>query len=166
MPSGVPRIPEPWEWVRTKRCSRCGKEKPWAQFPPRKYWPEGGVRFVAAHCHDCDSALSRERQRQYRRENRYREYKVAWRRRKRAALRRDRGQRDSMSLPVGPLLAWLEERADDLGGLSAVAASCGTNERNLRRIRSQETVSLSFVDRCCVALGFHVNDVYPPEEDA
>lgn len=168
MPSGVARIPEPREWLLTKTCTRCEVTKPWAKFPPRRYWPDGSVRVIASHCHDCDSALTRARHASYRRRNEqpYREYQADWQRRKRAALRAERTA--DTSLPVVPhFLAWLFDRSQELGGWAALGECIGVHERQLYRFRTgeQSQVRLAEVDRCAVALGFHLTDIYPEEAE-
>lgn len=167
MPRGVPRVPEPREWVLVKRCSKCGETKPWALFSPARYWPDGSVRHVVARCRACEAERRNDPARRagYRERNaqRLRDYHREWMRARRAALRAE-GAGDVM-LEVGPFREWLAARALEVGGFQALADCLGEERRTIHRIRTeQRTVGLSIVDRCATALGWHIGEIYDEEE--
>src|SRR6185312_3004617 len=133
MPSGVPRIPSPAEWVVKKQCTRCGETKPWAKFPPRKYWPDGTVRRVASHCSKCDSEMTlayQQRMRLERGENfqRYEARRAEWQRRKRAALRAEQTS-GGVRLPSGPICELLNRAVKDTGDWTLLGEQCGMTDR-------------------------------------
>lgn len=159
MPRGVPRIPEPREWVLTQRCSRCRQVKPWALFTPDRRWPDGTVRTVNPICKRCKADLFAS----YRARNRER---IQARQREWVRGRRRAGQREAR-LPAAPLRVWLDRwlSEDDRRTIVLLAELAGVSDRILRRIlnREQENVSLDVADRCLVATGGHLNDLYPME---
>lgn len=157
MPPGIARIPEPREWLLTKRCARCRQTKAWALYSPARYWPDGTVRQVQAWCRACKIEHERITPRPV---SQHRlNYLAERKRRTRAALRAERVT--DAQLPVAPLREWLGQRAADLGGWAALAECLGVSERRLRRVcREQATVGMAVADRWCVALGWHLNDVY------
>lgn len=152
------RVPQPREWLLTKVCRRCGERKPWARFSPRGYNEDGSVRNVTTYCHSCQSATVADRQKEWRQRtiDRRRAY---WREQER---RRRLRAGSEPTIPAAPFREWLELRLVSAGGPAAVAAVSGVDARTLRRIRAgQAGVRLSVVDRCCVALGCHLSEVYP-----
>lgn len=174
MPRGIPRIPEPWEWVKTRACARCGQVKPWAKFAPARYWPDGTVRRVACWCHECDAARTRARLADVRaarddRWDRYEGYRQQWVQRKRAALAAERSNGGSM-LDVAPLRGLLGRvlaaEADQDVGVTLLAARCGVDDRTLRRLLAEQSkTSLRIADQICVRLGVRIYDLWPELED-
>lgn len=164
MPSGFPRIPEPREWLLTKVCAGCGDPKPWARFSPREYWPDGSVLRVASHCHECCASLpsARRARASYEERNRDRRRvaKTRWKRRHRAAMRK---QDHAGRLPAAPLRARLEAYVAEGGEMVTLAAMSGCSERVLRRVlkHAQEGVALNTVDRTLTCLGEHIDSLYP-----
>ena len=158
MPSGVPRIPEPREWVLTRRCSCCRATKPWALFSPRRYWPDGTVRQVQAWCRACKIELEKRVNRPITPERR--RYLAAAKRRKRAALRADRGL--GPRLPVAPFKGWLERVREEEGGLAALAEDAGLHEDTLAKVLSRNVVvSTRTAEAALCARGRMLQDLYP-----
>lgn len=164
MPSGIPRSPEPREWVLKRTCTGpCGETKPWAEFRVRNRWPDGSTRTVQSKCRECEAQYERGYAAAWRDRNRekVRAYNRAWGARQRAILRAERISGDEW-LPPDPFLDWLAERANEVGGWSELGERLDMEERQLFRLRyEQQRVRLSMVDRACVRLGFHLSDVYP-----
>lgn len=162
MPNGVPRIPQPREWLLTKFCVGCGERKPWARFSPGGYNEDGSVRRVTTYCHDCQAKTVWKRQEEWRRQNQehIQAYKRDWSRRQKKTMRASKTSYGEF-LPKGPFVAWLNDRAAELGGVMAVAECVGVDEKALRRVRDeQETVGTVLADRCFTALGWHLDEVY------
>ena len=166
MPRGVPRIPEPREWVLTKKCTVCAETKPWALFSPMAYWEDGSVRRVYAYCKECDSKRGAERKRKYRRDNlaRFSEYNRAWKADRRRALEAERTS-GGRRLPSPPLTALILRAAEEEGEMAIVAEQCQMQERILRRVMAQEHVTLRLADEICTRLGVRLYDVYPELEE-
>lgn len=216
MSRGVRRVPEPREWMLKKLCVECDETKPWAEFAPTRYWPDGSVRTVDSYCRVCKARrqkawrqrdpeharalwravyeknresilanqrerwlqrtpaeIQRERDRQQERNRRYRERhgerikrsQSEWARRKRQQLRQDRNS-DGPLIDAGPFVTWAEARMADGWGQGVLAECAGLTDRTLRRLMNGEQlkVRLDAVDRAAIATGFHLNDIYPPNE--
>lgn len=174
MPRGVPRIPEPWEWVKTKDCrGPCRQEKPWALFAVRTLWPDGTVRTVDSYCKDCKYELSKDAQVAWRLRNRatYLAEQARRERRRYAAIVAQRRLanpgRGGTLMPVGPLLEFLAGAESDLPDVETMAQVAGVDERIIRRLRQEaRSVSLAQADKIITRLGGRLDDVYPYEEAA
>lgn len=163
MPTGVPRLPEPHEWMVMKVCTICWERKPCAKFGAAVYAEDGSIRYYSSYCNDCKAERGRRRKDAWVEQNRdhVRAYNREWQRERRARLRQEKMLRME-TLPKGPFVAWLEKQVELFDGLDPVAQCIGISERTLRRIMvEQDRVSLVTVDKCCVALGFHIYDLYP-----
>lgn len=167
MPCGVARIPGPEEWILHKKCTRCGKTKPWAKFPPRAYWPDGSVRRIAAHCSACDAEMTRVRQLKWREEGseqwkRLEAGRREWRRRKRHAISADRATaRNSHRLPIEPIREFIERQTRKGVEIREIAEVCEIPERAIDRIlHENKHVSLRLADTIATRLGVHLYDLY------
>lgn len=167
LPRVTERIPAPAEWLLRKRCSRCGEEKPWALFSPKRWWPDGSVRSVYSSCRKCNAAMARERWKR-RRRPRSKEEKMRdaqWKRRRRAQMRVERADRDW--LPAEPFRRWLRSLIEDEGeGIGEIADRAGLQSRTLYRVlhENEGRVALRVVDCCLVAHGWHLHQLYPLDE--
>ncbi len=161
---------------QTKVCADCKERKPFGEFYPRTYWPDGSVRNVTAYCKPCNIARSRA----WDRDNPER-LRAKWReatRRRRAdperhaihleGCRRRYRERvgtfgdemrhsangDTELLPVEPLAAWLlyvMER-DGCSGVEIAARFRMANRVFGNIVRSkQRTVTLTTVERALIA---------------
>ena len=161
--NGVKRIPQPREFVLTKKCARCKETKAWADFPPQKYWPDGSVMWVRSMCHRCDyerrqnDPAARERRNAYQRR---------WFAARRVQLIEDR--RSVHLLPAGPFKEWLDGRVALGVELGVIAGRAGVPDRALRRVRSgeHERVAFDTVDACLLDANERVEDLYPELEAA
>lgn len=172
MPRGVPRIPEPREWLLTKVCRVCEERKPWAKFSPLEYEADGTtVKYVASKCHKCDAARKNDpvARQAYRDRNveKLRDYHREKSAKRRADLRREAAANTGL-LPSLPLQTFLWERVMMLETPSwdVLASQAGVPDRSIRRVMKQERVSLRLADEICTRLGSHINDVYPDLEEA
>lgn len=104
--NGRGRIPDPSEWIRTKRCPNCKKTKPWALYSPLAYWPDGSVRRVQSWCRECRAQQSRGKRRPMTPHRLA--YLREWKRRNKVAFRKQSSAGNAgRDLPVEPLRAWL-----------------------------------------------------------
>ena len=164
MPSGVPRIPRPEEWILKKICTRCGEEKPWAKFSPGSYWDDGSVRCVQSYCQDCHAEINRNRPKKPIAPERL-AYLVDYKRRQRAALRAERTS-DGKRLPSAPIRELLNRAVKDTEDWVLLGEQCRMSERIFRRVMVQENVTLRLADAICTRLGVRVYDLYPELEEA
>lgn len=163
MPSGIPRTPEPWEWMQTRSCTGCGEVKPWARFSPRTYWPDGTVRTIQSHCHTCQAKTVHARQAAWRDRHRQRRrrYQRDWLRRKRAAIRAERGG-IGKRLPVAPFIAWLRQVELEEGDLASLARAANLHTDSLTHaLKRHRYVSLTVADAALTARGCHLHDLWP-----
>lgn len=168
--------PEP----ERKRCTQCGEWKDRKEeFPQRRRELKSGVTriYPAGECSGCQAERSAayreklrqdgtlaERQREWnsRRDreerNRYqREYGATRRRQKGAAARgpwkKYRGGRQATLLDPAPLLEWLEGyRRARVMSVSELTRRLGVDERDLRRWRAGQRITLAAVDQITSAL--------------
>ena len=163
------RVPESWEWVKTKVCTNpdCLRRRPWAEFSPKKYNEDGSVRSVSSRCIPCLRDQAR-REARWRNEDpeRLRARKREWSRKRRSELKADRVAHDL--LPVSPFRAWLDARVEAGEELGVIAERAGVPDRALRRFRSGEhdRVALDTVDRVLLHTNERVEDLYPELEAA
>lgn len=164
--NGIPRIPEPREWLLTKVCSKCGERKPWAHFSPNAWNEDGSVRYVTSRCKACRAAESGplSARRRERDPEGVRTYGREWLRQRVAHHRREAAGQDR-SLPAVPLAEFLAERLEIHGTMRELAALCGCDEAGIRRVLkgAQQRVSLGKADQYITRLGFHLSDVYPAD---
>ena len=163
MARGVKLVAEPWEWVRMKTCCTCGETKPWAKFSPVKRWLDGSVQRVDAYCHECrvKRQVVRQQVTQKWRDPKVRAYKNRWQNQRRAELRAERGR---VEVQAAPLCDWLHARVAGGEELSVIADRAGTTDRTLRRILTQQRVSVDLADRILLAHGVLFNELYPVEQ--
>ena len=165
MTAGIPRIPEPREWVLHKKCSKCSKLKPWALYSPKTYAKDGAVATVQSYCRSCHASTYREYQCDYRRANQewIRTYKSDWAKRRRAQMQQESVSNNRGRLPAAPLHAFLWRRVMEMEEPSwaELAETCGVPDRSIRRVLVQENVSLSFADKVCTALDSSIYDLWP-----
>lgn len=165
--NGIPRIPEPREWLLTKVCSQCGERKVWAKFSPLRYNDDGSVKYVSSRCHTCRNAERRASRYDLnwaaRNREQRREYHRQYQQQRTAKRRSERTGRDMV--PIAPLVAFLRDQVDERGTIAEVAALIGTNEAQIRRVLTEyyPRVSLGKADRYITRLGFHLSDVYPAD---
>lgn len=166
--NGIPRIPEPREWLLTKVCSKCGERKPWALFSPHRYNEDGSIRRVQPYCRACHVKRHREHRRRWQKENweHKLEYEREWRAKRAAALRAERFGWDR-KLSGEPITLFLEGQLKRHETFAEIAGICQCDETTIRRLvkRQAKTVSLRQADRIITRLGFHLSDVYPQGED-
>lgn len=162
---GRPRPFGPHEFILHRVCVDCGERKPWAEFPPRAYHPDGSARLVGSRCHRCDVRRTLERRAKNPEEQaKHRLAQARWGRRRSAELRAERSGL-SDRIPSGPFGLWLAKVLDEHGELAIVASLCGVNERSIRRVLTQANVTRHFADRCFTRTGYHLNDFYPEDEE-
>lgn len=87
-----------------------------------------------------------------------------WARRKRKQVERDRKGYGEL-LPAEPFYEWLDGRRETAGEIAKIA---GVSARRLNAVLTGENkrISLDTVDRCLLAFGEHIDDLYPYEEAA
>lgn len=88
------------------------------------------------------------------------------RREKAISRRRTESKKREPTLPAAPLIKWAEKRiAEEYGDWVAFGRMCGLDDRNFRRFRSGEDVTLSTVDRILTRDGTALLfEVYPEDE--
>lgn len=163
---GRPRSPGPHEFLLHKTCTGpCGERKPWAEFPPRAYHPDGSARVVASRCHRCEMVATMARRAADPVERaKQRVIQDAWQRRKRESLRAERNGAGPR-LPLEPFRAWLKRAMQEHEEMSTLADLCGIPERTIRRAidGSQAHVSRRVADQCFTRTGYHLDDFYGQE---
>lgn len=166
---GHERVPEPWEYVRTKRCSACGEIKTFSSFSPRSYYPDGQIRHVASRCKKCCTKLrDREKHKEWHRQNRasINARSVIHLRKHRREMRRDRTARGRL-LPALPLKLWLLGVQREEGGLTNLAHDAGVHEDSLAKVlKRNQRVAEATAEAALCARGLRLDDVYDDLETA
>jgi len=156
--NGRGRIPEPWEWVKTKRCSVCREMKSWALFSPVCYWPDGMVRRVQSQCRACRVKAQRNFVRQM--TPKRRAYLARWKASRARRLKSDREGRGE-HLPVESFRAWLVTIEREEGGLAKLSEDAGLHSDTLSKVMTRnKVVSLTTAERAACARGLRLDDIY------
>lgn len=161
---------------RKKVCAKCGVEKPWSDFYPKKKWEDGTTRTVGAYCKPCKREYERSpdyRATKKKYADRNRVSRAADDRIRRSAKRRARGipqrgpykqmngrpiigsrETDSLKfrrLDSEPFLAWWDELpAED----KSIIHKDELMSRAILRIRKLKSrVDVDTVDRAGILLG-------------
>lgn len=161
--NGIARVPAPWEWVRTKVCSMCGADKPWAMYSPVVYWPDGQVRRVQCRCRDCRNKI----QRGYKAPASPKRlaYIADWKRKERVKRQRERAGR-GRHYPVGPFVAWLRIVEADEGGLSCLAGDAGLHPDTLTKVvYRNKVVAEKTAEAALCARGLMLADLYGHDDE-
>ena len=183
----MPLVESPALDLRTKRCRRCGRDKPWREFYAAKKWPDGTMRAPHSRCKKCSNAIRHQQRRnsptqwarwlelnrtlkaEARKDPEWaatlREYQRTYYR-TRNGVTPDRYRVD-MSGPAGgreldtaPFAAWLRTLGRTAG---QIGLACGLNERQVRAYLDGErpTVYEDVVDRALLDFPLRLEDLYP-----
>jgi chromosome condensin MukBEF complex kleisin-like MukF subunit len=86
---------------------------------------------------------------------------------KSAFHRRVTARIDERTVPVGPILDWIDRQARIRnGGRLQLADELGMDDRIFRRLRKQPRVGIALVDRMLLLTDTNIRDLYPTEEVA
>lgn len=166
---GCEHIPEPWEYIKTRTCTKCGLTKTFASFSPKSYFPDGTISSVQSYCKKCATAgRDRKKQLEWRRRNRDRvnAKNVIYLRNKRAGMRKDRTSQ-GRKIPVGPFVLWLLEIEKEEGSLWKLSEDAGLHRDSLKMVlHRNKRVSEKTVEAAACARGLRFDDIYRDFEEA
>lgn len=142
-----------------KRCNGCHRTLPLSEFPVKKRWPDGSVRYLKSRCATC---TQRDRER------------TAERRRRSDLAPVD--LEPTVKLPAAPIVTALDHAArrralmmgmyDLRHAKASVCRQAGIGDRLVREWRADPTAltTLDTADRILLAMGWMWWDIWAPEQ--